>query len=280
MMKLGKYNRLKVERLVDFGAYMTDGTSEVLLPACYIESPLSAGDEIDVFVYKDSEGRRVATTEHPYATVGEFAFLQVLDVNAMGAFLDWGLPKKNLLVPFSEQKYRLSRGMLILAYIYIDDTTQRIVGSTKIEKHLGNRYPDYKIGQKVEVLVYKHTDVGYKVIVENLFSGMIYESTLYAPLVIGEKISAYVKQVRPDGKIDLILSGGDDGRIEALMEKIRCRLKNEPSGFLPISDSSSPESIRATFQCSKKDFKKAIGHLYRQRIIRLDDGGIYLNPEI
>lgn len=240
------------------------------------ETPLQEGDTLEVFVYKDSEGRPVATTEHPFAQVGEFAFLQVVDVNATGAFLDWGLPKKNILVPFSEQKYRLTRGMLVLAYIYLDDATQRIVASTKIEKYLGNTYPNYKIGQKVEVLVYKHTEVGYKVIVENLFNGLIYESTLYSPLVLGQKIPAYIKQVRSDGKIDLVLSGNDDGRIEALMEKIVGRLKNEPGGFLPISDSTSPEAIRATFQCSKKDFKKAVGHLYRERKIRLDDGGIFL----
>lgn len=277
MIQLGKYNSLKVARNVDFGAYLeSDDGQEVLLPACYITSPLQPGDVLEVFVYKDSEGRPVATVEHPYAIVGEFAFLQVTDVNKTGAFLDWGLPKKNLLVPFSEQKIRLSRGMVVPVYIYLDDATKRIVASSKIEKFLGNCYPHYKIGQKVEALIYKRTEIGYKAIVDNLFNGMIYENSLYAPLVIGEKMSAYVKQVRPDGKIDLVLSGSNDGRVEALMDKILSRLAAEPDGFLPISDASSPEAIRATFQCSKKDFKKAIGHLYRERKIRLADDGIHL----
>ena len=275
MIKLGKYNSLKVVRNVDFGAYLDGGDGEeVLLPACYIGAPLQPGDELEVFVYKDSEGRPVATTEHPFAEVGEFAFLQVTDVNRTGAFLDWGLPKKNLLVPFSEQTVRLSRGMVVLVYVYIDDATKRIVASAKIEKFLGNRYPDYKIGQRVDALDYRRTDLGYKAVVDNLFNGMIYENSLYAPLEIGETIHAYVKQVRPDGKIDLVMSGSNDGRVDALMDKILKRLGSEPDGFLPISDSTSPEAIRATFQCSKKDFKKAIGHLYRERKILLTDGGI------
>lgn len=277
MIRLGKYNSLKVARNVDFGAYLDDGGSEeVLLPACYISEPLHQGDELKVFVYKDSEGRPVATTEQPYAEVGEFAILKVVDVNKTGAFLDWGLPKKHLLVPFSEQKVRLACGMRVLVYIYLDDATKRIVASAKIEKFLGNRYPSCKLGQKVEALIYKRADVGYKAIVDNLFSGMIYESSLYSPLVIGEKIQAYVKQVRTDGKIDLVLSGSDDGRIETLMDRIINRLATEPDGFLPISDSSSPETVRAEFQCSKKDYKKAIGHLYRERRICLTDRGIKL----
>ncbi|HBN63118.1 MAG: GntR family transcriptional regulator [Muribaculaceae bacterium] len=277
MLKIGKYNSLQVARNVDFGAYLADRDgNEVLLPARYISMPLQPGDEMEVFVYKDSEDRPVATTERPFAEVGEFAYLQVTQVNNTGAFLDWGLIGKELLVPYSEQKMKLTRGMVVLVYVYLDNASQRVVASAKIEKFIGNRFPHYRLGEKVEALVYKRTELGYKAIVNNLFHGMVYENELYAPLEIGKVIPAYVKQVRDDGKIDLVLSGGDDGRVDALMDKIVRRLEDQPECFLPISDSASPETIRATFQCSKKDFKKAIGHLYRQRKILITDGGIRL----
>ncbi len=276
-MKFGKYNSMKVARNVDFGAYLeSDDGQEVLLPARYIQSPLQPGDEIEVFVYRDSEDRPVATTERPFAEVGEFAFLQVSDVNPIGAFLDWGIPK-DILVPYREQTVKLSRGMVVLVYVYLDDVTKRIVASAKIDKFLGNCYPSYGLGDKVTALIYKRTELGYKAIVDNLFHGMIYENELYAPLEIGQPISAYVKQVRDDGKIDLVLSGSNDGRIGALMAKITKRLTEEPDGFLPLSDSSSPETIREVFQCSKKDFKKAIGHLYRDRKIVISNSGLKLN---
>lgn len=277
MLRIGKYNSLKVARNVDFGAYLSDDAgNEVLLPARYISEPLQPGNELEVFVYKDSEDRPVATTERPFAEVGEFAYLQVTQVNKIGAFLDWGLVAKELLVPFSEQKIKLSRGMVVLVYVYLDDVTKRVVASAKIDKFLGNRFPEYKIGNKVEALIFKRGELGYKAIVDNLFHGMIYENELYAPLEIGKTITAYVKQVRDDGKIDLVLSGVNDGRVDALMERIISRLKNEPECFIPLSDSASPETIRATFQCSKKDYKKAIGHLYRERKILITDGGIRL----
>lgn len=280
MLKIGKYNSLRVSHNVDFGAYLQDEEgNQVLLPARYISSPLQPGDDLEVFVYKDSEDRPVATTEHPFAEVGEFAYLQVTQVNRTGAFLDWGLIAKELLVPYSEQKMKLSRGMVVLVYVYLDDATKRVVASAKIEKFLGNRFPMYKLGEKVEALVYKRTELGYKAIVDNLFNGMVYESELYAPLEIGKAIPAYVKQIRDDGKIDLVLSGGNDGRVDALMDKIVKRLEAQPECFLPISDSASPETVRATFQCSKKDFKKAIGHLYKQRRIFITAGGIRLNVE-
>ncbi len=280
MLKIGKYNSLHVSHNVDFGAYLEDNEgNQVLLPARYITAPLQPGSDIEVFVYKDSEDRPVATTEHPFAEVGKFAYLQVTQVNKTGAFLDWGLIGKELLVPFSEQKVKLSRGMVVLVYVYLDDATKRVVASAKIDKFIGNRYPAYKLGQKVEALIYKHTELGYKAIVDNLFHGMIYENELYAPLEIGTPVAAYVKQIREDGKIDLVMSGVNDGRVDALMERIVKRLADQPGYFLPISDSASPETIRATFQCSKKDFKKAIGHLYKERKIVISDGGIRLAEE-
>ena len=277
MVKIGKYNTLKVVKNVDFGAYLDGGDGvEILLPARYIGEPLHPGDDIEVFIYKDNEGRLIATTEHPYAQVGEFAFLQVNDVNRMGAFLDWGLMKQ-LLVPFSEQTIKLSRGMVVPVYVYLDDASQRVVASAKIDHFLGNCVPRYKVGDSVKALVYKHAEVGYKAIVDNLFHGMFYESELYRPLEIGEEVTAYVNRVRDDGKIDLLLYGRKDGRVDSLAGIIRERLSNTQDGFLPLCDSSSPEEIRAVFSCSKKDFKKAIGSLYREHVISLVDGGIKLN---
>lgn len=276
MIKIGKYNTLKVVKNVDFGAYLDGGDAgEILLPARYISHTLKPGEDINVFIYRDNEGRLIATTEHPYAEVGEFAFLQVNDVNATGAFLDWGLMKQ-LLVPYSEQRMRLSRGMIIPVYVYLDQNTKRVVASAKIEKFIGNTIPTYKIGHKVKILVLKHTEMGYRVIVDNLFYGMVYNNEVYAPLEIGETMDAYVKQVREDGKIDLTLHGGNDGRIDNLARRIAERLRQEPDGFIPLNDASSPEAIRETFQCSKKDYKKAIGNLYRDHTITITEGGIKL----
>ena len=276
MVKIGKYNKLRVVKNVDFGVYLDGGEGvEILLPARYIDKPLHADDVIEVFIYRDNEGRLIATTEHPYAQVGEFAFLQVNDVNRMGAFLDWGLMKQ-LLVPFSEQTVKLSCGMVIPVYVYLDDASQRVVASAKIDHFLGNCLPRYAVGAPVKALVYKHTEVGYKAIVDNLHHGMFYEGDLYRPLEIGQEVTAYVKRVRDDGKIDLLLEGARDGRIESLAQTVRARLDKEPDGFLPLCDNSSPEAIRETFNCSKKDFKKAIGALYREHLIEITPGGIRL----
>ncbi len=276
MVKLGRYNILKVVKNVDFGAYLDGGEGvEILLPTRYISKPLHPGEEIEVFIYRDNEGRLIATTEHPFAQVGEFAFLQVSDVNKHGAFLDWGLMKE-LLVPYSEQRVKLGRGMIIPVYVYLDDASKRIVASAKIEKFLGNRVPAYKRGDKVKALVLKRTEQGYKTIVDDLFFGMVYENELYEPMEIGETVDAFVKQVRDDGKIDLVLHGGNDGRIDSLAAEVMKRLLDQPDGFLPLNDTSSPEAIRGTFHCSKKDYKKAIGSLYRYRAISIEEYGIRL----
>ncbi len=278
MIKIGDYNTLRIERLVDFGAYLSsaDGndSKEVLLPKRYLEPSMKPGDKVRVFVYTDSEDRPVATTESPYATVGEFAFLQTVQVNRVGAFLDWGL-QKNLLVPFKEQKVKMFPGGIYLVYIYLDQTTGRVVASAKIEKFLGNVLPDYSKGQKVEALVIGHTEIGYQVIVDNLHRGMIYSSELYHPLDIGQQVEAYVKHIREaDGKIDLTLTApGTLGRIEKVADSI---LKQLTDGSLTVSDESTPEEIKEAFHCSKKDFKKAVGSLYRNHKIVIHDSKIEL----
>lgn len=276
MIKIGQYNNLKINRMVDFGAYLDCGDdTEVLIPAKFLESDAAPGDYIEVFVYTDSEDRLIATTEHPFATVGEFAFMQVADVNNVGAFLDWGLEAKQLLVPHSEQKSAMRQGGIYLVYVYLDNTTRRVVASAKTDKFLGNVIPRYKKGDKIKALVVKHTPIGYACIVDNLHHGMIYDNQIFSPIVIEEEIDAYVNTVRADGKIDLILSDRSDRRTASIADKIMDKLHAE-GRHLNICDKSSPELIKETFGCSKKDFKKGVGLLYKQRKITLSDSGISL----
>ncbi|MDO4319864.1 MAG: S1-like domain-containing RNA-binding protein [Bacteroidales bacterium] len=268
MINIGRYNTLKVARRVDFGLYLDAGDGlEILLPQRYVPDGVKIGDELTVFIYNDSDDRLIATTETPFATVGEFAFLQVRDVNATGAFLDWGLPK-DLLVPFSQQRARMNRGGIYLVYVYFDDSTKRIAASAKIDKFLGNVIPRYRDGDKVSCLVIDHTDIGYKVIVDNLHRGMIYENQVYRPLELEQTIEAFVRAVRTDGKIDLILSDKTGRRVSDLSEHILQAIDDE-GGQLFITDNSTPDEIKAAFACSKKDYKKALGYLYKKGLIML-----------
>lgn len=274
-MEIGKFNRLKVARLVDFGLYLVDNEgNEVLLPSKYIDFVPEIGDEMEVFVYTDSEDRPVATTEKPFATVGQFAFLEVTAVNRVGAFLDWGLPK-DLLVPFKEQGATMRSGGIYLVYIYLDDATKRVVASSKIDKYLGNVIPRFRIGQEVTALPYKHTEIGYKCIVNNAFYGMIYENELYRPVTIGQEISAKVKYIRDDFKIDLSPVSDTSDRINSLAAEIVSRLKQN-DGIMHVGDKTDPDLIKEIFACSKKDFKKAIGLLYKQKTIEIGEKAIKL----
>lgn len=275
MIQLGKYQTLEVVRMVDFGAYLRadDDEKEILLPTRYLPEDSKPGDRLEVFVYNDSEDRLIATTEKPYATVGQFAFLSVSAVNDMGAFLDWGLPK-DLLVPFGEQRVRMRRGGIYLVYIYVDDASKRIVASAKIDHFLGNVVPEYKPGQKVSALIYEHTEIGYKAIVDNLHRGIIYSNEIFRPIELEENVTAYVKQVREDGKIDLTLNDIAVRRTEALADKILKYL--EAPHAEPVGDKSSPERIQLIFNCSKKDFKKAAGLLYRTRKVVIAEDGTLL----
>jgi hypothetical protein len=276
MIKIGNYNILRIARFVDFGAYLADDdNNEVLLPSRYVPDDAAVGDEIEVFVYTDSEDRIVAVTDRPYAQVGEFAFLQVAEVNRFGAFLEWGVPK-HLFVPFSEQRPRMQAEGIYPVYLYLDHITKRVVASAKLEKFLGNVIPEYRPGDKVTALVWQHTPIGYKVIVDNLFQGMIYDNEIFAPLELEQTVTALVKAVRDDGKIDLTLGDKASARVSDLAEDIIEKLR-EHGGSIGISDSSSPDEIKAIFHCSKKDFKKAVGKLYKERRILLEDGGIHLS---
>lgn len=276
MIKIGEYNKLRIARFVDFGAYLTDDATpanEVLLPAKYLDGDWRVGTEVDVFVYTDSEDRPIATTEHPFAKVGEFAYLEVVQVNRFGAFIDWGLAK-NLLVPFGEQRIKMREGGFYLVYIYVDDATKRVVGSAKIDKFLGNVYPDYGPRQKVDALVYEHTPIGYRAIVDNKHKGIIYANEVFAPLTLNQTVTAYIKKVRDDGKIDLTLTApGVGNRINGVSDEIMRLLAD---GEMPLNDHSSPDDIQALLHCSKKDFKRAIGALYKDHKITIDGDKISL----
>lgn len=273
MIKTGHNNLLRVSRFVDFGAFLEDDEgNEVLLPARYVADEVAVGDEMEVFVYNDSEDRLVAVTDQPYAKVGEFAFLKVVQVNKVGAFLDWGLPK-DILVPYSEQKVCMVQGGVYPVYIYVDDETKRIVASAKLEKYLGNVIPSYGQGDSVSALVWQHTPLGYKAIVDGLHQGLIYSNEIFRPIEVGDTVTAYVKLVRDDGKIDLTLSGNTRDRVCELADKIMQKL-NDEGGRLAMTDNSDPGLIRDTFNCSKKDFKKAVGKLYKDRRITLSEDAI------
>lgn len=275
MIKIGNYNELEVVKKVDFGFYL-DGEEygEILMPQKYAPEDLKTGDKIRVFLYRDSEDRLVATTERPLLEVGEVGLLRAKSVVGIGAFMDWGV-MKDLLVPFREQAVAIEEGRDYVVYVYLDNVTKRIVGSTKLNKYIGNRIPRYEVGDEVCAVVVKRTDLGYKVVVDNLFWGMIYNNDVFDPIRVGDRLSAHVKYVREDGKIDLSLRGRGGDRVFQLSRRIFGFLKDN-DGTMRITDSSSPEEIKSVFQCSKKDFKKALGLLYKKGRVLLADGVVTL----
>ncbi len=275
MLQVGKFNKLKVVKTVDFGIYL-DGREkgEILLPRKFVpDRPCEEGDEIDVFIYYDSEDRLIATTQTPLVKVGEFARLQVKSVTKVGAFLDWGLEAKDLLVPFREQKADMQQGEYYVVYVYLDFATGRIVASAKLDKYLDNVPPEYTPNQPVDILVAQETHLGYKVIVENQHWGMIYHNEIFCPIAVGDRMQAYIKQVRDDEKIDVALQPSGYDRIDPLSESILQRLE-AAGGVLPLSDKSPAEEIARCFQCSKKSFKKAIGALYKAHRIIIGEDSI------
>lgn len=275
MAELGKYNTLKVLKQVDFGAYLDGGDlGEILMPKRYVPQGCSTDQDVDVFVYLDSEDRPVATTEKPHAQVDEFAFLKVVSVTQVGAFLDWGLAK-DLLVPFREQKMRMEKDRWYVVHIHIDVETNRIVGSAKIDKYLDNIPPDYTVGQEVDILVSSKSELGYNAVINNLHTGVIYQNEVFRPLRIGEKSKAYIKKVREDEKIDLLLDKPGHKKLDDLAQTVYDALV-KANGFLPLGDKSAPETIYHVLGMSKKNFKKAIGTLFRLKKIVIEDDGVRL----
>lgn len=275
MAELGKINTLKVLKVLDMGIFLDgENLGEILMPKRYIPENIKVSDFIDAFIYLDSEDRLIATTEKPFAMVGEFALLKVSAVNKFGAFLNWGLPK-DLLVPFREQKLKMEEGKSYIVYIYIDDETNRIAASSKLDKFLDNIPPDYNNGQEVDILIVTQTDIGYKVIVDNLYWGILYKNEVLQSLSKGSRTKGYIKKVRGDNKIDLSINKPGYTKIDDISEKILRELQQH-NGFIEITDKSSPEKIANTFGISKKAFKMAIGNLYKARKILIANDGIRL----
>ena len=276
MVQLGKYNRLTVVKEVEFGIYLDGGEDlEILMPGKYVPEGTKVGDELHCFVYQDSEARLIATTERPYATVGEFASLKINSVNAVGAFADWGTSKE-LLIPHREQNVKMEEGKRYIVYIYIDTVSGRIVGTAKVDKYLDNVPPQYQDNEEVDVLVWKPTPLGYKVIINNKHTGLIYKNQIFQPVHVGEHLRAWVKGIREDDKIDLMLQPmGYRNVIDSVEAQILKGLHNN-EGFLPLTDKTDPEVIADKMQCSKKNFKKAVGALYKKGRIKIEDEGIRL----
>lgn len=276
MSIIGQYAELKVAKLVDFGVFLEGENEElILLPNQYVPPKTQIDDTLKVFIYRDSEDRIIATTLKPKAIVGEFAVLKVKSLTNVGAFLDWGLAK-DLLVPFSEQRDKMQVDQHYLVYIYLDNATGRIVATAKIERVLRDKEVSYTKGDEVEILVGRRTDLGYKVLVNDDAIGIIYKNEIFGHLKTGDQRRAYIKKVRPDGKIDVSLQQqGYANEVPKSGQQILDLLKEE-EGFLPLNDKSSPEDIYYTLKMSKKNFKKAIGLLYKQKLITIEDAGIYL----
>lgn len=273
-LQLGKYNRLEVIKELDFGMYLDgfDG-EEILIPRVYIPEGTQIGQFLDVFIYRDSEDRLIATTLKPFATVGEFAYLKVKDVSKLGVFLDWGL-MKDLLVPFGEQLSKMGVGRSYLVYIYVDEETQRIVASAKIDKFLPKDEIQLEYNQQVDILPYEYTDLGVKVLINNCKIGVIYKNEIFKDVKFGEFTIGYIKKVREDGKIDISLVKQGFDRIDNIKQQIYDKLTEE-NGFLPYTDKTDSEVIYANLQMSKKDFKKGIGGLFREEKILIKPEGIY-----
>ncbi|MGP1536262.1 CvfB family protein [Bacteroides heparinolyticus] len=272
-IELGKFNRLEVVKEVEFGMYLDGGEEgEILLPLRYVPEECKVGDKLNVFIYLDNEERLVATTLTPLVQVGQFACLEVAWVNQYGAFLDWGL-MKDLFVPFREQKLKMQVGRKYVVHAHLDDESYRIVASAKVERYLSKERAAYQPGEEVEILIWQKTDLGFKAIIEHQYGGLLYESEIFRPLQAGMTLKAYVKQVREDGKIDLMLQKPGVGKVEdfavTLLEYIR-----EQGGTTSLNDKSPAEDIYAVFGVSKKTFKKAVGDLYKKQLVILEDNKI------
>jgi hypothetical protein len=276
MAQIGKRNSLTVLHSTPHGIYLDGGEhGEILLPNRYIPKGTSLGDALDVFIYRDSEDRLVATTEKPFATVGEFATLEVVSVNRnIGAFLNWGL-LKDLLLPFREQADPVRVGDKVVAYILLDEKTDRIIATTRLNRHLSRQRPSFKPAQPVALLITARTPLGYNAIVEGTHVGLLYHSNVGAPLQVGQQLNGFVSAVYPSGKIDLSLDASGYQRVASLTDRIIEALKNN-GGKLDFDDDSPPEVIRSHFEASKKAFKQALGALYKQRRIEFTRPGIAL----
>lgn len=280
-LQIGRTCQLKVNRQVEFGFYLDGGEQygEVLLPNGEIRPDIDVhiGQPLEVFLYLDTQERIVATTHMPLAQVGDFAYLEVAWVNNFGAFLHWG-PLKNLFVPFREQKMKMMKGHSYIVHVHLDPETYRIMASAKVEHFLSQDFPPYHTGDQVELLIWQKTDLGLKAIVDGRYGGLLYDTQMFRTLRTGDRVKGYISQVRPDGKLDLSLQCPGQRGVEDFSAQLLRHLQMN-GGQTPLGDKSPAEEIYALFGVSKKVFKKAVGDLYRQRLIEISDTGIRLTPQ-
>ncbi|TGE25765.1 GntR family transcriptional regulator [Hymenobacter aquaticus] len=267
MLALGDFNELEVARAVDFGLYLTSDDGDLLIPGKYVPEGTQIGDVLRVFVYRDSEDRLIATTLEPLVRVNQFAALTVRDVSGAGAFLDWGL-EKDLLLPYSNQWRNLRPGQRVTVYVYLDETTDRIVATAKWDRFLSEEPFPGQPGDAVQLLIAAETDLGYSAIVNGTHQGLLYYNEVFKPLRLGDTPTGYVRQIRPDGKLDLSLQKlGYDEALDAAETLLAALRKG--GGTLPLSDKSEPDDIYRRLGMSKKVFKKALGSLYKRGLVQL-----------
>ena len=280
-LQIGRTCQLKVNRQVEFGFYLDGGEQygEVLLPNGEIRPDIDVhiGEPLEVFLYLDTQERIVATTHMPLAQVGDFAYLEVAWVNNFGAFLHWG-PQKDLFVPFRAQKMKMMKGPSYIVHVHLDPETYRIMASAKVEHFLSQDFPPYRTGDQVELLIWQKTDLGLKAIVDGRYGGLLYDTQMFRTLRTGDRVKGYISQVRPDGKLDLSLQCPGQRGVEDFSAQLLRHLQMN-GGQTPLGDKSPAEEIYALFGVSKKVFKKAVGDLYRQRLIEISDTGIRLTPQ-
>jgi len=274
MIKVGTYNQMKVLRAVEFGVYLDDGNEGILLPKRFVPAGLKPGDEINVFIYHDGDERLIATTQKPKGILGDIVKLAVVSTNAQGAFLDWGL-MKDIFVPISQQQQKMIPKGEYLVKIVIDEQTGRIAATERIERFLSNENLTVAELEEVDLLVYRRTDIGYVVIINNVHTGVLHHNEIYRNITAGDTFKGFIKKIYPkENKIDVAVGKSGYKRVEDETSKI-LRLLNENNGFLPYNDKSNPDDIYAFFEMSKKTFKMTIGNLYKKRMINIDEKGVW-----
>lgn len=275
MIELGKINTLEVIRDEERGLYLEAGEmGEILLPIREAQEDTRIGDLVDVFIYRDSADRLIATTRTPKAMVGDIAVLEVTQVTPHGAFLDWGLVK-DLMLPFGEQKRKVSQGVKVVVRVYIDEETDRITATARLGRFFGKTDRSYVLNEEVDIMIVDRTELGYRVAVEGVDWGLIYHNQIFQPLETGERLKGYVQEVRNDGKIDIILQKPGPAKAMTLSKQILDSLAAN-NGFLALGDKSDPSEILAYFNVSKKTYKRALSQLYKEKKVVFEDGGVRL----
>ena len=275
MLAIGEYHTLKIDRDTEPGLFLKDDDgNEVLLPNKYKPETFEIGDSLEVFVYLDHEERPVATTLKPFVKLDEFGFLKCVEVSEIGAFMDWGL-EKHLFVPFKEQAVKMREGERYLIFCYLDELTDRLVGSSKVDAFLDNSELTVTAFEEVDLIVANPTELGWNVIVNEIHKGLLYKDEVFQKLHVGDRLKGFVKKTRPDGKIDISLQRPGYRSIEPNAQEL-LNLLEIKGGFLALTDKSSPKEIEKEVQMSKKSFKRALGNLYKQRKVEIKDNGIYL----